>query len=345
MGCSSSCSLFEKFSTALEWIARSKLGIEHIAHVLDDFLFLTVSLPGGLEALAAFSDMCRRLGVSLVLAKTVGPLTVLIFLGIEFDTILMEARLPLDKLEKCRMLLIEFLAKEKATLAELQSLIGLLNFTVCVVAPGRPFLRRLIDLTIGLKYPTHRRRLTKEVKADLCMWLEFMAGFNGRSFFLGDQLHSSKTLHLFTDSSTSVGYGLVFGQHWAYGTWEECYKVYNIAILEFYPIVLALYLWPRELANKVVIFHTDNHALVHVINKQTAKEPMILALLRRLVLVCLKHNILFQAEHIPGVKNTLCDYLSRQQIGLFLSASRHSGMDAQPTTIERPLHHANFFQT
>ncbi len=39
MGLAISCSLFEKFSTALEWIARNVLLASAVIHVLDDFLF------------------------------------------------------------------------------------------------------------------------------------------------------------------------------------------------------------------------------------------------------------------------------------------------------------------
>ena len=39
-GCSSSCRIFERFSTALEWILNNKLGVKHSCHILDDFLFL-----------------------------------------------------------------------------------------------------------------------------------------------------------------------------------------------------------------------------------------------------------------------------------------------------------------
>lgn len=39
----------------------------------------------------------------------------------------------------------------KLTVKELQSLIGLLNFACNIVSPGRSFLRRLIDLTMGIK--------------------------------------------------------------------------------------------------------------------------------------------------------------------------------------------------
>ena len=39
-GCSSSCKIFETFSTAVEWIARHKLSIPCILHLLDDFLIV-----------------------------------------------------------------------------------------------------------------------------------------------------------------------------------------------------------------------------------------------------------------------------------------------------------------
>jgi len=87
--------------------------------------------------------------------KTVGLHTVLSFAGIELDTYQMEARLPHDKLEKCRNMLQDFLKRRKVSLREMQSLIGLLNFTCSVVLPGWTFLRRMINVTVGVRRPTH----------------------------------------------------------------------------------------------------------------------------------------------------------------------------------------------
>ena len=61
----------------------------------------------------------------------------------------------------------EFLGRKKVTLKEVQSLGGLLNFACSVIKPGRAFLRRLIDLTVGIRSPHHLIRLNKEVKEDL----------------------------------------------------------------------------------------------------------------------------------------------------------------------------------
>ena len=79
-----------------------------------------------------------------------GPSSVLCFAGIELDTDKMEARLPEEKLRKCVALIYEFLRCKKVSLKEMQSLIGLLNFTCSVIIPSRTFLRRMINLTIGV---------------------------------------------------------------------------------------------------------------------------------------------------------------------------------------------------
>lgn len=83
--------------------------------------------------------------------------------------------------------------------------------------------------------------------------------------------------------------------------------------------MVAVQLWGHEISNKRVCFFSDNMAVVQVINKQTAKETTIMKLLRKLIVQCLKFNILFVAKHVPGVNNVLSDKLSRLQIVEFTS--------------------------
>ena len=190
------------------------------------------------------------------------------FAVIELDSISSEARLPIDKIHKSAQLISELLGRKKVTLKEVQSLSGLLNFACSVIKPGRAFLRRLIDLTIGIRSPHHLIRLNKEVKEDLKVWLSFLTEFNGRSFFIDDFWQNSFKLSLYTDTSGALGFGAIFGSRWCYGKWSPDWAYCNIAILEFYPIVLSLYLWGREMSNQCVLFFTDNEALVHVINNR-----------------------------------------------------------------------------
>ena len=337
MGCASSCRTFEMFSSALEWVAKKHLHIEHLVHILDDYLMASSSYHQCCVALRNFISLCNYLGVPIAPEKTVGPQTVLIFAGIELDTNTMEARLPNDKITKTKTFLSDFLRRKKVSLKEIQSLIGLLNFACSVVVPGRAFLRRLIDLTKGVKLPHYRIRLTKFVKADLRLWQTFFAEFNGRSFFLGDTWLNSDCLQLYTDAAAGFGFGAIFGKLWCFGPWPEHWKLFNIVILEFYPIVLSVLLWGPLMRNqRILFFYTDNAALVDIINKTTSRDPTIMVLVRQLVLACLKFNIFFRAQHVPAVHNTLADALSRLQVSKFKELAP-AGVQALPTVIPSHL--------
>lgn len=71
------------------------------------------------------------------------------------------------------------------------------------------------------------------------------------------------------------------------------------------------------MTNRCILFFTDNEALVYVINKQSCQDKQLMFFVCKLVAICLKFNILFRAEHIPGVSNTLADCLSRLQVKNF----------------------------
>jgi hypothetical protein len=276
--------------------------------------------------------MCEVLGVPIKSEKTEGPATSLVFLGIELDTCLMEARLPQDKIEKIKIALKSVQKCKKIKLRDLQSLIGLLNFACYVVVPGRAFLRRLITLTIGVRKPHFKIRLNKQARLDLKAWTQFIDKFNGRCFFLDDAWQDSEKLHMFTDAAGSLGYGAVFGSKWFYGKWVDLnLQEFNITFKELFPIVVAIELWGHSLCNRSVLFFSDNLAVVHIINKTSSKDPAVMGLVRRLVLACLEYNILFRAHYIVGSQNVLPDLLSRLQVTKFREMAPY--MDSTPTSV------------
>ena len=66
-----------------------------------------------------------------------------------------------------------------------------------------------------------------------------------------------------------------------------------------------------------------------------------MAFLRKLVSICLHHNILFKTKHIQGVRNRLADALSRLQVQTF----RHLApphVDSLPTEIPQSLQPQNW---
>lgn len=144
--------------------------------------------------------------------------------------------------------------------------------------------------------------MNSQARLDLNAWCDFIDNFNGKSMFINDDWQNSHKLNLYTDAAGKFGYGAIFGTKWFYGTWEDIglQQDYNITFKELFPIVIAVETWGQALANKSILFHSDNIAVVEIINKTSSKDTSVMCLLRRLVLACLRHNILFQAEHIPG---------------------------------------------
>ncbi len=117
---------------------------------------------------------------------------------------------------------------------------------------------------LGVRSAKHFIRLKTWVKGDLRLWNSFLDDFNGRS------------LNLYTDAPASLDFGAIFGPYWCYGSWPEHWKSLNIAVLEFYPIVLSVLLWGDSMQNQRIIFFTDNAALVDVINKTTSRDPVLM---------------------------------------------------------------------
>lgn len=311
MGLSISCQVFERFSSALQWILESKYDAS-MSHIIDDFFFVGPANSDKCRfSLHTFLDICRDIQIPIKQEKTTVPATCITIYGIEVDSLTMETRLPTDKIVKISNALQDIKNRKKVTLRELQSVIGLLNFATSCVVPGRTFLRRLYDLTAGVKWPWFSIRISMEARADLAMWNTFINSFNGRCMFLGDDWVSSDTLHLVTDAALSVGFAAVFGSQWFAKRWPVSFLSHHINVLELFPIVLAVEIWGGKMSNHKIVFHSDNEATVHVLNNMSSKDKVMMQLIRRLVLHCMRHNILFRAKHLPGHLNTIADRLSR----------------------------------
>ncbi|KAM9294469.1 LOW QUALITY PROTEIN: uncharacterized protein PAF06_018649 [Gastrophryne carolinensis] len=257
-------------------------------------------------------------GVPVATEKTEGPRTCMSFLGIEIDSQAGVCRLPLVKVRDLLQELQGALLVKKVTLRQLQSVLGKLNFACKVLPMGRVFSRRLSLATAGVKEAHHFIRLTGGLKEDLRMWVSFLSSFNGLVYWL-DPVRENREVGLFTDAAGSTGFGAYFAGRWCAAPWpgRSSSDIRNLALLELFPVVVALALWGEDLQNKSVLFHSDNMAVVSAINAQTASSPPVVKLLRQLVLSCLQYNILFRAVHVPGVANGIADALSRFQMDRF----------------------------
>ena len=111
----------------------------------------------------------------------------------------------------------------------------------------------------------------------------------------------------------------------------------SIAPKELLPIILAAGTWGHLWAGKTILCHSDNEAVVNVINTGSCKEPHLAHMMRCLFFIEAKFNFIITAKHIPGKSNTDADNLSRGGSQLFLSShpqANHLPTPLKPSLIE-----------
>jgi hypothetical protein len=110
----------------------------------------------------------QELGLVFQDSKTVWPATRIKFLGLELDSVAMEARLPPDKLEFLQLLLCEWSMKQFANLHDTQEMAGFLQFVSQVVPHSHSFLRCIINFSMKFCSSFQRLHMSRGVKADIC---------------------------------------------------------------------------------------------------------------------------------------------------------------------------------
>ena len=174
----------------------------------DDFFIMSADFKKCASHLGVLIALCEDLGVQLAPDKTTNSSRNTTFLGIELDTSLQIAKLPLDKLHEYTAEVRSLSVLHKIRRKDLESLIGKLNFAASVV-PARPFLRRLIDLLHSVKKPYHFIRVTNSVKQDLLTWLAFLEQYNGVTYFRSLKIADSESIHMVSDASKQ-GFGVLW---------------------------------------------------------------------------------------------------------------------------------------
>ena len=305
-GSRSSPKIFDSLSEAVCWILQNNYGIQHVLHLLDDFL--TIDAPDSVpeRTMAILTLVFKQLGIPLSTHKTVGPTTVLEYLGIILDSCRMEAQLPSDKVLRISEILKSLMTKKTCTKQELLSLLGHLNFACRVIYPGRAFVSYLISLSTTVKSLHHHIKLSQECRLDLKMWSLFLSQWNGVSFFLDENETYAEDFEFYTDA-TPVGFGGYFQGKWFYGNFDKdlvpqsCKA--SMALFELYPIVMAAVLWGDLWRRKRIVVHCDNSASVEIINKRRSKIPFIMKFVRKLVWHQAQNNFVITVlttASIPG---------------------------------------------
>ena len=148
-----------------------------------------------------------------------GYSTCLTVLGIELDSIKLQARFPQDKFQRIYSLLEVWSQKKYCKRKELDSPIGNLQHA-CKVAPrGRTSLRRMINLLVAFLQDDHPIHLNREFHLDLIWLREFFKSWDGLSFLLSPWWAPLPDFQVTSDAAGAIIYGAIFSGHWFADKW------------------------------------------------------------------------------------------------------------------------------
>ena len=273
-GAARSCAVFQEFSDSLAHILETKMSAKfRISNYLDDFLAIEVSEEKCNAIMQKFCEICEQLKVPIANEKMIPASTALKFLGMIVDGKLHCLKIPKNKANKAMAELKLCIDKKKATILQIQSLTGLLNFLAKAIVPGRTFTRRMYakiaDKTATLKQH-HHINLDCEFREDCRMWVSFLSEVEKypmmyyRPFIDFEETPTALDVELYSDSSANnaMGFGGHHKSEWFFGQWEKDFVLkYNpsIEFLELYAVCVGIFIWiEKDFENLRIIAYCDN---------------------------------------------------------------------------------------
>ena len=319
-GASKAPYIFNELTQAVRRIMANK-GFPKVVVYLDDFFIEGSSYNECNTAMHVLLSLLRELGFAINYSKVCSPTRKLVFLGIVLNTTNMTLSLPAKKLADLHSSLIKLKSKSKVTKRELQSVAGKLNWASQCVYGGRFHLRRIIDRINTLKAPWHRTRITRDMRADIDWWLNFMDYFNGTV----PMVDPRPTTPVFIDACPVAGGGYHNGQ-FVYTPWSSWGRTLDLHInhQEVMSLEPAVVQWGSQWRNKKVLVHCDNQAAVAMINKGSSSNPVVMDSLRRVFWWSALFNFRLKAIYIPGSDNNVADAVSRLLWSVFEVIILHS---------------------
>lgn len=129
----------------------------------------------------------------------------------------------------------------------------------------------MIDLLCCFRRKDHPIRLNNQFHLDLQWWRKFLSDWHGVSFWLFPGLSPEADIELSSDEAGSLGYGAFLRGLWFTGSWSPLQAQQSIAYKELFPVVVAAHIWGDMWCRRHVLFHSDNDAVVHILNSRTSK--------------------------------------------------------------------------
>ena len=295
---------YQLISDAVAYLMRDQVRLHCY---IDDY----VAVLPRVKAQEVFRHLCAllsELGLPLNTSKLTAPTKRITYLGIDIDVDSSTLSIPRVKLEEILAECNKVKYKKHLSRKAYQSLMGKLLYIQKCVKSARVFINRILAL---FRRNSNKARiyLDEEFHKDIAWFLEFLPTFNGITYFKKLEVDSNQIL--FLDASLT-GLGGVW-RHRVYATPVRQIPGFNLTIvhLEMLNVLIALWLWGSQWRHMCITIFCDNFSVVQVIRSGKTKDPFLALCIRNVWLLTAHNDIEIQINHIPGVKNTIADTLSR----------------------------------
>ena len=315
MGSRSSSYCCQSVTNAIVFI-MFKIGIS-VLNYLDDLA------SAEQKNLAEFSyrtlkAVLKKCGIEENTEKACPPATIMNFVGVLFNTEKMTVEITPERLEEIKTLLKLWLSKENASIKEVQSLLGKLNFVAACVKPARIFFSRMLKwLKMLYKLDDKQYEIPIFFKKDIAWWDRFLLTYNGVSMMMIEEF--SKPDEIFSCDSCLTSCGGFWEGHFFHAVFPEKIKErgYHINILEMLAVILCLRLWGSNFKGKRIRIYSDNLSVVTVINTGKSRCEILQSCLRELTFLNAINECEVRVVHLDTHANRLADHLSRYDISDF----------------------------
>ena len=334
MGLSSSPRIYTLFADAVEYICVKKFsnllfcnGMQMLRHYIDDFFAIVRCLKDANTVYKGIFDTFHDLGIPTRWDKCEPPNIQNKILGWIYHTVRRIVQLPSDKRKKILELIEPILAKKCSNRKTLERLIGRLQNASMVIFPGKAFVRRLEAVLYLTKFEYNEKiPISDFVLDDLRWWRKIISNADkcSASFDLILKLPSDGDFHLFTDATTTLGFGGHCSDAGFQVDWKDTVKAqlekshgaFDISTLELLVSIVGMTVFADKFQNKAVTIHNDNPTASKAIHSKAPplRRMDLQFLIRQLATSATDSQYYFWGEHTIAKESPemqLADALSR----------------------------------
>lgn len=93
--------------------------------------------------------------------------------------------------------------------------------------------------------------------------------------FIAQDWNDAEAIHLYTDASSTLGFGAFFNGSWIRGDWQPHRQLARCSIpwQELFTILAAALAWGHLLSGQCIWFHCDSPPIVHGMGQPVIETP------------------------------------------------------------------------